>query len=65
MREDAEVKGRRYLTEGRLTVRLADAQRIVAIVKGGGEWYRVGYERGGWSCSCLRSVGARTWWRCS
>ena len=51
-REDARTKGLRYVLEGRLTVRLVNAQRIQAIVKGGGEFYDLGYERGGWYCTC-------------
>lgn len=51
-RENAEAKGRRYLTEGRLLVRFAGPQGIRAICRGNGEFYRVGYERGGWWCTC-------------
>lgn len=51
-RENAEAKGRRYVTEGRLLVRLVGPHGIRAICRGGGELYHVGYERGGWYCEC-------------
>ncbi len=52
MRENAEAKGRRYLTEGRLLIRSAGPDGVRALCRGNGEWYRVGYQRGGWSCDC-------------
>jgi uncharacterized Zn finger protein len=52
MRENAEARGRRYLVEGRLVVRLVDGRRNVAEVRGSGEVHRVEYQPGGWSCSC-------------
>jgi uncharacterized Zn finger protein len=61
-RESAAVKGRRYLTEGRLTVNLVDGDRIAASCRGDSyETYALGYdlERQMWHCSCP----ART--RCS
>lgn len=51
-REDAHVKGRRYVLEGRLIVRSAGPEGIRAICRGQGEWYRLGFERGGWYCNC-------------
>lgn len=51
-RESAEVKGRRLLTEGRVVMEAVDPRRIVASVRGNGELYTVGYERGGWYCTC-------------
>jgi uncharacterized Zn finger protein len=50
--ESAESKGRRYLTEGRLLVRSVQPGGIRAICRGSGEYHRVGYERGGWFCTC-------------
>lgn len=52
-RESAFEKGRRYLVEGRLLVRSAGPHGIQAMCRGdSGEFYRVGYERGGWYCGC-------------
>jgi hypothetical protein len=51
-REGAETKGRRYLTEGRLLVEAVTAHRIDATCRGNGEVYAVGYQRGGWACTC-------------
>jgi uncharacterized Zn finger protein len=52
-REGAQQKGRRYLVEGRVTVRYAGPAGIRAFVKGQGEVYSVTFEHGrGWSCSC-------------
>jgi len=52
-RENAEAKGRRYLAEGPLLVRQAGIHGIQALCRGGGEFYRVGYHRGGWYCPDL------------
>ncbi|MGY1845529.1 hypothetical protein [Modestobacter sp. SYSU DS0875] len=54
-RENAAAKGRRYLTEGRLTVRSANrAGGVVAIVRGdNGLLYRAEWVRDcGWTCNC-------------
>lgn len=51
-RENAEAKGRRYLTEGRLVVQYLAPGVIRAMCRGGGEVYRLGFERGGWYCEC-------------
>lgn len=51
-RENAEMKGRRYLADGRLVLELVDANRIVANIRGNGAIWTTGYERGGWHCSC-------------
>jgi hypothetical protein len=56
-RENAFLKARRYLSEGRLTVRYVGPEGIRAIARGGGAWYHVIYRRGGWSCTCP-AVGA-------
>jgi uncharacterized Zn finger protein len=61
-RESAAVKGRRYLTEGRLTVEHVVHDVVVASCRGdSGETYKLGYDpaRQDWDCSCP----ART--RCS
>jgi uncharacterized Zn finger protein len=54
-RENAAVKGRRYLVEGRLTVHQVDGDRIAGSCKGdSGETYRLGYDpaRQDWFCNC-------------
>ena len=51
-REDALAKGRRYVAEGRLHVRLADSTGIRATCRGQGELYNLGFHRGGWYCDC-------------
>ncbi len=51
-RESAEVKGRRYLTDGRLVVDLAHLGYFRATVRGGGQIYVVTFGRGGW-CNYL------------
>jgi uncharacterized Zn finger protein len=51
-RENAETKGRRYLTEGRLTVEWVDGAEIRASCLGAGQVYRLGYVPGGWACDC-------------
>jgi uncharacterized Zn finger protein len=61
-RESAAVKGRRYLTEGRLTVERVDGEIVAAACKGdSGAVYRLGFDpaRQDWHCTCP----ART--RCS
>lgn len=53
--ENREQKGRRYLTEGRITVtRMTDAGLIVAEARGSGDTYHLGYDprRGQWRCTC-------------
>jgi hypothetical protein len=54
-RESATAKGRRYIVEGRLTVRALDEHGGVALAdcKGGGAIYSCGRdERGRWFCNC-------------
>jgi len=52
MRENAEAKGRRYLTEGRLLIHTVSDRYIVGEVRGDGEVHHVTGDEGGWSCSC-------------
>jgi uncharacterized Zn finger protein len=53
VRENAEAKGARYLREGRLTIERVDEHRVLAICKGTGAVYGVGWDRArGWVCSC-------------
>jgi uncharacterized Zn finger protein len=52
-REGAEAKGRRYLTEGRLTVLRCQDWLVDAACKGdSGHVYVLGYTRDGWWCEC-------------
>ena len=52
-REGAEAKGRRYLTEGRLTVLECGDWLVDATCKGdSGHVYVLGYTRDGWWCEC-------------
>ena len=62
MRESAEVKGRRYLTEGRLTLRHVGPDGVAAIVRGDGAWHRAGYAEGRWYCSCP-AISTNCWRR--
>jgi uncharacterized Zn finger protein len=55
-RERAHDKGRRYLTEGRLTIRsFSRTEGVVAVVRGdSGLLYRAEWHPDlGWSCNCL------------
>jgi uncharacterized Zn finger protein len=47
-------RGRRYLTEGRLTVQLVRGQIVIAACRGDGAIYKVEHRpsKGGWKCSC-------------
>lgn len=51
-RESVDVKGRRYLTEGRLRVRSVRPGVVVAECRGSDRTYQVGWSRGGWLCDC-------------
>ena len=54
-RESAAVKGRRLLTEARLTVERLNGDLIVASCRGdSGESYRLGHDPGRreWRCTC-------------
>jgi uncharacterized Zn finger protein len=57
VRESAAVKGRRYVSEGRLVVEHIDAETIRATCRGAGAVYRLSYAEGRWSCDCP-AVGA-------
>lgn len=52
MRESAYSKGRRYVTEGRLTVIEVTEHRISAFCKGDGHVYALGYRGNEWWCEC-------------
>ena len=52
-RENAEAKGLRYLTQGRLVITHVSEKAIRATCRGSGELHSVGWLAGaGWSCSC-------------
>ncbi len=52
-RENTLEKGIRYVGAGRLTVRHVSEHSVDAQCRGDrGEIYNLGYERGGWFCSC-------------
>ena len=53
-RENADVKARRYLAEGRLRIREAheDGGIVVAECRGDGAIYSLGYDERGWFCDC-------------
>lgn len=54
-RESAHNKGRRYLLEGRLTIRQYDRSGVIAFIRGdSGLVYRAEWSRDlGWLCNCL------------
>lgn len=52
-REHHETKGRRYASEGRLTVTRVQGFDVAAVCRGAGAWHRLGHRPGaGWWCSC-------------
>jgi hypothetical protein len=51
VRENAERKGRRYLSEGRLTIERVDVAGIRATRRGAGALYSLSYQNGAWRCS--------------
>lgn len=54
VKESADAKGRRYLTEGRLTVERVDGRLVYATCRGTDTSYRLGYDprTRTWRCSC-------------
>ncbi len=58
-RENAEARGKRYLTEGRLIVDHVSNGRVLARCRGTGATWNLGFLNGVWFCECP----ART--RCS
>jgi hypothetical protein len=54
VRETVETKARRYLTEGRIRVRLCNEESSVASaeVRGSGAVYAVDHDDKGWRCDC-------------
>ena len=55
MRENAEVRARRCLVEGRLMVQRVDSETVLARCLGDeGDFYRVHWDeaRSRWTCSC-------------
>jgi hypothetical protein len=61
MRENADLKARRYLVEARVRILEAheDNRYLTAEVRGdSGRSYVTGYDAGSWTCSCP-AVGPR------
>jgi hypothetical protein len=54
VRENAAMKARRYVSEGRLIVRQLDEEggTAPADCRGDGAIYSLGFEARGWWCSC-------------
>jgi uncharacterized Zn finger protein len=52
MRENADAKGRRYLTEGRLVLEHVDGRMVRARCRGQGAVYTVTFDGEAWECSC-------------
>ena len=52
MRENAEVKSRRLLVEGRVYVVRVSGAHVDAVVRGDTELHHVCYDGGAWSCTC-------------
>jgi hypothetical protein len=53
MREKAFIKARRLLAEGRVLVRQAGPDYLIARVRGdSARLYRTGYQGGRWHCDC-------------
>jgi hypothetical protein len=54
VRENFEDKARRYLTEGRVRIRILNEESGVATaeVRGNGAVYAVDHDDKGWACDC-------------
>lgn len=52
-RENAETKGRRYLIEGRVVLRVVRPGFVDAIVRGSDKFYEVSLRNGFWTCNCF------------
>ena len=52
MRESIDVKGRRYLCEGRVLVEHVDTTTVLASVRGSDTVYHVTGDDHGWTCDC-------------
>lgn len=52
-REDAQAKGRRYVSEGRLVVDHVNGDAVHATCRGNGAAYELGHDIvNGWWCTC-------------
>lgn len=51
-RENAAVKARRYLVEGRIIVTAVTGRQVEATARGDGAVHRMGFSGGAWWCSC-------------
>lgn len=52
MRENYTTKGRRYVAEGRVNLRLVTDAEVKAVVRGGGHAYETGFDGERWFCTC-------------
>jgi hypothetical protein len=52
MRENAALKARRYLSEGRVVLTRVEPGRVEAYVRGDGRIYSAGFAAGLWLCDC-------------
>ncbi len=61
LRENAQVKARRILGEGRVTIVRADEGGVAALIRGDSAMtYRVTHAGGEWRCDCRPVPGAPT-----
>jgi uncharacterized Zn finger protein len=51
-RESAQVKARRYLTEGRLVIQRVTPTEVDASCRGDGAVWTLAFRRGRWRCDC-------------
>lgn len=52
-RENAQSKGRRYLIEGRVLIRIVQPGHVNAVVRGTERFHEVQLRDGSWNCSCF------------
>ena len=52
MRDNAALKARRYLTEGRVIITRVSDRIVAARVRGDGAIYDSTWQAGTWSCNC-------------
>lgn len=52
--ENRQTKARRYLVEGRLDIRRVTDHQIIAVCRGNGARYGLGWSQSkGWHCDCI------------
>jgi uncharacterized Zn finger protein len=52
-RENSETKGRRYLIEGRVVIRVARPGFVDAVIRGSDRFYEAHLRNGFWTCNCF------------